>query len=192
MTDTKTPEVTTAMPKAFQDSFFTVVPNDQRSDYLPSQFNNSIHDSGLFERELFRTAGYYCDKNVVLKWEMACVKSATGDTFFMYPSIDEPYLMRGLDAVFISGSDSRSIEYLMRGSDAVDNKLFGLIMTLITLNEGADRSSMEQEFSDILTNHHHALSKAIDACMVDIDNGTDDTLRADLISMFETIERYTE
>lgn len=170
MIETKNTEATTAMPKAFQERFFTVVPDDQRSDYLPSQFNNNVHDSGLFERELFRTAGYFCDKNMVLKWEMASVKSDTGDTFFMYPSIDDQYLISGLDVV--------------------DNKLFGLIMTLIALDEGADRSAMEQEFSDILINHHHALHKAIDSCMATMDDGNDDKLRSEFISMFEVIRKY--
>lgn len=180
MTVTQNKQASFTMPQAFRKAFFKVVPYEERPDFLSSQFDNSIHDSGLFERELFKTARHLYDGEVVLKWEMAKVKSNTADTFFMYPSTDKQYTL--------AYSDDNGDEQF----DILDNKMFGLIITIITLDESSCRGSEEQEFATLLSNHSAALYKAIDDCMVSIDDGSNAELRKQLIAMFELIEKHTE
>ena len=167
------------MPQTFQDAFFKVVAYEQRPDFLPSQFNNNIHDSGIFERELFKTARHFYDGEVVSKWEMASVKNATTDTFFMYPSIDKHYP--------VSYFNDENEECF----DILDNKMFGLLVTVVTLDESSCRSSEEQEFATQLCNHLAALYKAIDDVMVAIDTDENTELREQLTTMFEIIEKHT-
>lgn len=177
MTENKT---TNTMPQKFQDAFFKVVAYEERPDFLPSQFNNNIHDSGLFERALFKTARHFYDGQVVAKWEMASVKNGTADTFFMYPSIDKQYPIS-----YFNDEDEECV-------DILDNKLFGLLATIVTLEESSCRDSEEQEFATQLCHHLAALYKAIDECMVAVDTAKNTELREQLTNMFELIEKHTD
>ena len=171
---------TMTMPKKFHDAFFKVVPYEERPHFLPSQFNNSVHDSSLFERELYKTARHFHDGKSTLKWEMAAVKVNELDTFFMYPADDSEYTL---------AYDNEDGEEVF---DKIDNKLFGLIMTITALEEGSCRDIVEQDFVNLLCNHLSTLYSAIDNCMVNIDTENNAELREELVSMFELIERHTE
>lgn len=177
MTEKQDTQIKNTMPLAFQEAFFTVVPYNERPDFLPSKFNNSIHDSGLFERELFKTARHFCEEHDGGFWEIANVKAETGDTFFMYPATDKQYPLG-----YYNDEDEQCF-------DMLDNKIFGLIMTLITLNESSCRSDEEQDFALILSGHEQALYQAIEGYMVGVDDAEQHSQAS---AMFALIEKYAE
>ena len=173
MSDTNTQTVI-SMPALFTTAFCQRVESCDTHSFLDSQFGGTadaeVHN-GEFARRTFEYARKASDSYEGGTWHRFKMLDNTG--FFMCPA------------------DSEATYDI--GDYVVDNKTFGLICSLIGLDEATSRPASQQAEADIFYNQSHALISSI----VDVFESLEtpelsDADRAALLSFQAVISEYTD
>jgi hypothetical protein len=164
-TDTQT---AISMPALFANAFCQKIEACDTYTFIDSQFGGTadaeVHN-GEFERRTFEYARNACDDYEGGKWERQSV-------------LDKA-------AFFVCPVDSEATYEI--GDYVVDNKTFGLICSLIGLDEASCRPAGQQAVADIFYNQSQALIESIVAVFESLETSElSDADRAELLS-FQTL-----
>lgn len=175
-------EIAGVLPANLEGNLYTIVNYEERADFIANKFGNNAHDAALFERNLLRAARHLDANCETQMWEMASVEGSYGNTFFMYPAINKDYKLS-----YCSEDEVRA--------SVVDNKLFGLIATLVCFNEG---SRAQSEYAYMLNDHFASLhGNIMDSYLkcADVDSqpvaALDGKQKEQFKDMLEVIKAYT-
>ena len=173
---------TTGMSSDFFSELATTVSIQAQPDFLASQFGGDISVPGLFERTAYQIA-----RNLSVSYEpcgFTFAQCKEHNAFFMYPSDDaKQYAIETFDE-----DDAETYDY-------IDNRVFGMIVTLRALEDSSCRNADEQAITDIICEMMENLQRAIShtvSAICGASSKLDNDDKAHVRYMADMLQKHTE
>ena len=143
---------TTSMSSDFFAALATTIDMQEQPQFLADMFGGDISVSGEFERTAYLLARNISDSYNPCGFSFAKCKQY--DTFFMYPTDSSKQYA-------VEDFDEDEDEYGNKRYYHVDNKVFGMIVTLRALEDSSCRKAGEEKLAGIIYDRMERLYQAI-------------------------------
>lgn len=181
------PKNTTHRTIVMTDDFYSQLATNisiiEQPDFLSNHFGGDISVSGEFERTAYMLARNISEDYEPCGYSFAQCKQY--DTFFMYPTdSSKQYAIENFD----EDEDSANNCYM-------DNKVFGMIVTLQALEESSCRKAGEEELAGIICDRMERLYQAISHTSTEMCNANSklsDDEKANIRCVASFIQKHVE
>lgn len=172
-------QTVTTMPDHFYDIIASKVCDRYQLSFVARQLNGNLQGLTEFEGSIYRTAKALCFNSNIDGWDMKTLAGSSG--FYMESKKQQDFHIT--DNNNYCGS-------------TVDYRIFGLIVTLKSFSELANRfDSSNQALANIFKTHFDTLicdiQKLANYMQVDEENIVSDEERHQILNMYKVIDRFT-